>query len=770
MTDKVSSEGVFEFDVETWPLALTLLRRDESQVGGWVVMAVNKLCREELGWSAGGHRTVFDWLRALGEGNALRCWLNEPTMAYFKTAQRHFRRLDLADQQVGIVLERISEEPSWCEVLELGRALPHSALSGTLLTCRSDGSVVSILPAAGVDPTESSAEFLDQILPVQYVDQAYTALAALADDPSYQSTDLTATRLKSNLALLAINHGTRAETPAPETIWTCIVKGIEGVFLALSSDGRVIASSEDAEQFWSANLIGRLADELLVPQQNGTVTFWASTTEKSARETNNAKIWARFEADHRTRVRLYRRDVQFGTETIVLLRIESMEEKRGAEQTIHNLAHFDPLTGLPNRQLFADRMANAIEHAKRYHQIITIMVVDVDRFKLINDSLGLDMGDVAIKAITQRIISVLDEGDTIARSGADEFLLMGFQPTNAEDAARLAKVIHAAFRAPVVIGPHDISVSVSIGIALFPHDGDQPADLLRNADAALGRAKAQGRNISQFFTDDMNATAFERLMLENRLRKALQNKEMRVYYQPQVQVNTGSIVGVEALIRWFHPELGVISPAEFIPLAEETGLILPIGLWALEEACRQVRVWQNSGHAQLRLAVNLSALQFEQEDLVGQMQRVLATTGMPASCLELELTESVVMRNAEETVHRLKKMRDLGVSLAVDDFGTGYSSLAYLKRFPLRSLKIDRSFVGDIDRDANSLAIVQAIIAMGNALGIKLVAEGVETNEQLEKLRHQGCEEMQGFLFSRPLPADELGKMLTNHSRLKLAT
>lgn len=756
--------------VEILPIALTMIRRDADSAGGWKLLAVNERCREYLSWTAFGGQTIYDWLRALGEKRNFRDWFDDPTSTAIQTSRNRYQLVRLGDDRIGISLEPNEDKTDWQQVLVAALKSLHVTDKYSMAICRNDGRLAWLQLSSEGDKSLDDLTYIDQVLPAAWTETAYDALDSLISEGGTRSSDLVAAKLADDLNLLAFEQPSESPISDEEPIPSQIFKQIEGVIVAVGQDGRIIASSLDADRFWDGTLTGQHIDDFLEPERNGSVTFWASVASKSAEVTLRSKIWAQFESGHKTRVRLHRRDITTNEGDIVLLRIDTTHEARGAEQTIHNLAHFDQLTGLPNRQLFSDRLANAIEHAKRYHQVLTIMVVDVDRFKLINDSLGLDMGDIAIKSITERIVAAVDDGDTIARSGADEFLLMCFRQSCAEDAARLAKSIHAAFRAPVTIGPHEISVSVSIGIALFPYDGDEPANLLRNADAALGRAKAQGRNISQFFTDDMNATAFERLMLENRLRKALQNNELRVYYQPQVRVGSGHIVGVEALIRWFHPELGVISPAEFIPLAEETGLIIPIGLWALEEACRQVRVWHKAGHDKLRLAVNLSALQFEQENLISQIKRVLADTGLPVSCLELELTESVVMRNAEETVHRLLELRKLGVSLAVDDFGTGYSSLAYLKRFPLRSLKIDRSFVGDIDRDANSLAIVQAIIALGNSLGIKLVAEGVETSEQLEKLRLQGCEEMQGYLFSRPLPDDELGKLLANHGKLKLAT
>jgi predicted signal transduction protein with EAL and GGDEF domain len=350
--------------------------------------------------------------------------------------------------------------------------------------------------------------------------------------------------------------------------------------------------------------------------------------------------------------------------------------------------------------------------------------------------------------------------------GGDEFMVLLSETPHAEAAAIAARTLQDAMRPPVTLDEHELQITVSVGIALFPYDGDDADTLIKNADAALKRAKEHGRDTCQFYTSDMNATAFERLALESRLRRALELGELVVHFQPQVELLSGRIVGAEALVRWSHPELGVVPPAEFIPLAEETGLIVQLGEWVLRAACAEARRWQELGFGQLCVAVNLSARQFQQADLVDVVGQILAETSLPPGDLELELTESVVMREAGETVHRLQALTALGVHLAIDDFGTGYSSLGYLRKFPLRSLKIDRSFVRDVDHDANSAAIAQAIILLAATLGLKVVAEGVETAAQLAELRRLGCEQMQGYLFSRPLPADEFLALLREDRQL----
>ena len=450
---------------------------------------------------------------------------------------------------------------------------------------------------------------------------------------------------------------------------------------------------------------------------------------------------------------------------LTVLVVRDLTGRRQTEETLRSLAYHDPLTGLPNRLLFDDRLAQAIERARRARQLLTVMLIDLDRFTLINDSLGLGTGDQIIKGVAERLVGALRRSDTVARLGGDEFMVLLLGTSGEKAAARVAQKLIDVLRPPLRVEGHELTTSASIGIALFPHDGDDPETLLKNAANALSRAKEQGRNHYQFYTNDMNAVAFERLILESGLRKALEQGELVLHYQPKVSVADGSIRGVEALLRWQHPDLGMVAPAEFIPLAEETGLIVPIGAWVLRMACAQVSGWHRLGHGQLDLAVNISARQFQERNLVGTIAAAVSESGLPASHIELELTESVIMRDAQDAARRLKELTALGIRLAIDDFGTGYSSLGYLRTFPIHSLKIDRSFVRDIEGDPNSAALAKAIVAMAAGLRLNVVAEGVETQEQLERLREYGCQEYQGYLFSKPLPAEEMLGLLERARR-----
>ncbi|SEH37523.1 PAS domain S-box-containing protein/diguanylate cyclase (GGDEF) domain-containing protein [Magnetospirillum fulvum] len=438
-----------------------------------------------------------------------------------------------------------------------------------------------------------------------------------------------------------------------------------------------------------------------------------------------------------------------------------ISERKRTEERIKNLAYFDVLTGLPNRRLFIDRLQLALANASRYNHVLAVMVLDLDLFKRINDSLGHGIGDQVLVEIAGRLSRCLREGDSVARMGGDEFTILLPQIEQIETAARLAERLLTQIKQPIVVNDHELYVTASIGIAVFPDNGPGIEALIKNADTAMYRAKDIGRNGFQLYSPAMNARSFERLSMESALRHALVRNQFRLVYQVKVDLISGRMSGVEALIRWHHPESGLIPPTEFIPLAENMGVISEIGEWVLREACRQCRHWLDLGLPPVRIAVNVSALQFHETDIPDVVGRALRDTALPPQFLELELTESVLMQRVDEVAEVLRDLRTMGVRISIDDFGTGYSSLSYLKKMPIDALKVDRSFIHDIFNETGSVAdegasIVSTIINLAHNLKLKAIAEGVETIAQADFLRARGCDEVQGFLVSRPVSGEDL--------------
>ena len=448
--------------------------------------------------------------------------------------------------------------------------------------------------------------------------------------------------------------------------------------------------------------------------------------------------------------------------------LQDVTEQKLAQERLSYLAYFDPLTGLPNRVLLNERMQQAMAEASRVERLVAILYLDLDRFKYVNDTLGHEFGDALIKMVAERLTGLLRPGgDTVSHYGGDEFTIVLANVAHVDDVTRVAQKIVDSFARHFTVASRDLFITASIGITLYPFDDSSIENLLKNADAAMYHAKERGRNTFQFYTAEMNIRAARRFGIETALRHALERGELSLHYQPQVDLKTGSLYGMEALLRWHSAEFGSVSPVEFIPLAEESGLIQSIGEWVLRSACAQTRAWQKAGFADLRIAVNLSARQFRQENLVQLIRQTLIDTELEARFLDLEITESMLMHDMDRTVATLMELSALGSALSVDDFGTGYSSLSYLKRFPIDVLKIDRSFVNDITGDPDDAAIATAIIAMAHSLGIKVVAEGVETQTQMEFLQQQHCDAMQGYLFSKPLPVHEFSKLLENRYRAR---
>jgi len=435
-------------------------------------------------------------------------------------------------------------------------------------------------------------------------------------------------------------------------------------------------------------------------------------------------------------------------------------ELKESEERIRHLAYYDALTGLPNRRLLDDRLRVALAHAHRNQRQLAVLFIDLDRFKRINDTLGHEIGDRLLVAIAQRLRDIVREDDTVARMGGDEFVAVLSDIENPDHAVQIARRLIDALKQPVYVGSHELVVTTSIGVSIYPDDGESAAGLVKNADIAMYRAKDTGRNSFQLYAPAMNARTLEHLALESALHRALERNEFELYYQPLYEAGQCRMVAAEALLRWRHPDLGLVPPADFIPLAEETGLILPIGAWVLRDACRQLALWRQQGHEELHVSVNISARQFHQPDFIAQAAHIVQEAGLSPRQLTLELTESMLMDDALETSRMLAQLHELGFGIAMDDFGTGYSSLSYLKRFPLSELKIDRVFIRDIERSTEDAAIVSATIGLAHSLGLRVVAEGVETAQQLAFLQQQGCDILQGFHFSPPLTVAELEKLL----------
>jgi diguanylate cyclase (GGDEF)-like protein/PAS domain S-box-containing protein len=447
-------------------------------------------------------------------------------------------------------------------------------------------------------------------------------------------------------------------------------------------------------------------------------------------------------------------------------RVESVVEStrdtttlRVAQTTIQRMAFYDPLTDLPNRTMLGERLASALARSRRHNEVLAVIFIDLDDFKSINDMLGHGVGDGVLQAVSARLRELLREEDTVARHGGDEFTVIASVADR--DSARLVaeRIMESITRGFQVEG-HPLRITASICIATYPQDGQTDAELIRNADAAMYRAKDSGHNAYRLFTPDMAESAAGRLVLEGELRAALELGEFELYYQPQVDSRDGSFVGVEALLRWNHPDRGLLAPGAFIELAEQAGFIGEIGHWVLRTACEQARQWLAQGLRFGRVAVNLSAREFVQSNIVANVARTLEETGLDASMLELEITETVAMYNVEQILAILELLRDMGVRVAIDDFGTGYSSMSYLKRFPVQTLKLAQDFMRDVDIDPQSAAIASTLIALCRELGLDVVAEGVENENQLEFLRQRGCYVIQGYLFSRPIPSADLGELL----------
>ena len=445
--------------------------------------------------------------------------------------------------------------------------------------------------------------------------------------------------------------------------------------------------------------------------------------------------------------------------------IVDLSPNKQAQDKLNHLAYHDALTDLPNQVLFKDRLKQAIAYSRRSDQMHAVLLLNLDRFKTINDSLGYIAGDRLLQSVAQRLTSCVRESDTVARFGSDEFAVLLTQISRAQDAANAARAIKEVLDQAFICDEQEVFMSTSIGISLYPHDDRDTAGLLKAAGVALDRAKVEGGNSYQFYTAGGTTRALKQLVLESNLRGALERSEFVVHYQPQVTIPDFHLVGMEALVRWKHPKLGLLYPSEFVALAEDSGLIIPLGDWVMRTACLQNKAWQDAGLAPMRLSVNFSARQFQQPAFMSSVAEILKETSLDPRWLELELTESSIMKEPEQAIEKLHELKLMGIRVAIDDFGTGYSSLNYLKRFPIDTLKIDRTFVSDVCKDPHDTAIVRAIITLGHALDLTVIAEGVETQEQLQYLSSLGCDVVQGFLFSKSLTASAFEELLIEQRR-----
>ena len=550
--------------------------------------------------------------------------------------------------------------------------------------------------------------------------------------------------------------------------------GFEGIII--SEQGILVDANTRMAEILGCSipeLIGRKLSDIIAPESMDSMLDHIQSGSEERYE-----LFAKRKDDSIFPIEAQGKTMPYAGRMLQITAIRDVTERKEAEERIRYLAYYDSLTGLPNRTFYKELVGRALLMAKRHRWTIAVLFIDLDYFKRINDTLGHDIGDQLLRTVADLVKTCIRKSDFIARSeaeelenvvarlGGDEFIVLLNEIAHSQDASRVARRVLKELARPFTLAGHEVFVTASIGIALYPVDGDDAETLFKNADVAMYHAKNQGRNNYQFYTKSMNAMSLQRLDLENDLRKALDRGEFLLYYKPTVDVKTRKIIGAEALIRWKHPSKGIILPGEFIPLAEETGLIVPIGEWVLRTACSQNRAWQHDGHKPFRVAVNLSGRQFDQENLVEVVSKVLHDTGLDPEHLELEITESTIMKNPEKAATTLHKLKGMGICLSIDDFGTGYSSLANLKKFPLDTLKIDRSFVMNITADSDDAAITTAIIAMAHSLKLGVVAEGVESEDQQSFLRERACDAVQGYLFSRPIPPEEFIKLVSDEKSL----
>lgn len=566
-------------------------------------------------------------------------------------------------------------------------------------------------------------------------------------------------RALSDAAVRRAARLAEANLRASEALLNSVVNNAADGILVISRRGAIEFVNPAVERmigYKPIEIIGQDVSKLLSGNDDpaGGRLPWLTESGTPDR-TANCEVLARHRDGSTLPVELTASLMRTGGEPKYSVVLRDVSERHHAAERIRRLAHYDDLTGLPNRVLFCQLLNRALHEARNGNRPLAVLFVDLDRFKMINDTLGHEVGDTVLQQVASRLTGSLRPSDTVARFAGDEFVVLVREADDTAGIAATAKRIVDILAQPFVLDGQEYHLSASVGISTFPDDSADAQMLLRNADTAMYRAKEQGKNAYQFHSPQMNLHSFERLVLERYLRRALEQEEFVLHYQPKLDLATGHVVGMEALLRWHNPVMGMISPDKFIPLAEETGLIVPIGEAVIRRACLDVLDLSRKGLGPLRVAVNLSARQLAHDSLGADISRILTETGVSSNMLEVEITESMVMHNPERVVAVLRELRSMGLHVAIDDFGTGYSSLGYLKRFPVTSVKIDRSFIKDIPADTDDVAITRAVIAMAHSLRLQVTAEGVETSEQLEFLKDHGCNHLQGYLFSRPLPLDE---------------
>ncbi len=570
-------------------------------------------------------------------------------------------------------------------------------------------------------------------------------------------------------ALEDSNDTIRQKLSESEYLHRFIVDHSPDIVFMLDTDGCFTFLNDTVYQTLGYNkneLLGHHYTEIVSGQSKEQAKFVFTERRSDDRKSNNVelKLKCRGESEYRyfdtTSMAISLSQAEDGSFKGTYGVARDVTEKKRAQELINFQAYHDLLTKLPNRRLMEDRLGIAITQAKRDKQNVAVMFLDLDRFKWVNDTMGHTMGDRLLQSVGQRLENTLRSGDTLARFGGDEFALILPQIKRREDAAIIAEKILGELKDPFKIDEHELYVSGSIGIAVYPEAGSSMEALIQSADTAMYSVKDRGKNGYEFFDEAMNEVSSARLTIERELRKALANDELQVCYQPQVNASTEQIVGFEALIRWQHAENGTIFPDEFIPVAEETGLILDVGDFVLETACADLAKWRAAGIENIRVSINCSAPQFSQEDFINQIVRTLRKHDLPGHCLEIEITENIIMNDMSLVIQKLRKLTSLGIKIAIDDFGTGYSSLSYLQQFPINTLKIDKSFVGSIHVNDGGTSIVDAIVAMAHGLKLNLIAEGVETDPQLEYLKSLGCAEIQGWLFGKAQSAEATAEML----------